>query len=248
MKQLLKEPNLLLLVEAGKVEGAFIKSKFGRATGIGSTPIACWIANRVYNWIPSAQTVWISSSDVDDTNEIVIEGLDTNWDVQTETISLTGQTPKVTTKTWIRVDRVYNNGAVNFEGDIYVNMENNHGVGVPADLSKVVAKILFEANFNHNQTLQAIYSIPANHTGFVVSWTDSTGKLEDLNVIPQFRSFGKVFRTQTYQGLYQNSIQTISGFVAIPEKTDIQVLVHSPTGSVDANVTFKIMVIPNNLL
>ena len=250
MRRLLLESNLPLLIEMGKVEGAFIKRKFGRATGIGSTPIACWIANTVYNWIPSAQTLWISSSDNDDTNEIVLEGLDTNWNVQTETISLVGQTPTETTKTWIRLDRVYNNSATNFEGSIYVNMENNHDdvAGVPDDVTKIVAKILFEANYNHNQTLQAIYTIPADHTGYVIAWTDSTGKLEDLNVIPQFRGFGKIFRTQTYQTLYQNTIQTISHFAPIPEKTDIQVMVVSPTGSVDANVTFAIMVIPNKLL
>jgi hypothetical protein len=248
MDKILKEVNLPLLVEAGLVGDAFVKSKFGRATGIGSTPWACWIANRVYNWIPSAQTLWISSSLAGDTQNIKLTGLDSNWEIQTEIIALTGQTPKVTTKTWMRLDRVENDSAVNFVGDIYVNMENNHSLGVPADLSKLVAKILFETGLNHNQTLQAIYTIPAGFTGFVISWTDSTGKLEDLDVIPQFREFGKVFRTQTFQALYQNSIQTVSFFPAIPEKTDIQVLVRSPTGSVDANVTFKIMCIPNNML
>ena len=123
------------------------------------------------NWVPPtvAQLMTVVSNNAADTSAgtgartIRIEGLDSNWDFQTEDVTLNGTTAVDTTNTWHRVFRAYvltaGSGEVNAG---YISVEAKTDVTTQAGIDS-----------GRGQTEQAIYTIPAGKTGYLVRYYSS---------------------------------------------------------------------------
>ena len=91
---------------------------------------------------------------------LTIEGLDANYHEQTETVTLTGTSAVTTTNTFIRVFRMtYEDGA-------------NVGT-ITARTVSASGTVVAQIDVGYAQTLMAVYTIPAGHTGYLVA-LDST--------------------------------------------------------------------------
>jgi hypothetical protein len=114
-----------------------------------------------YPFPSAAAAVKISSSDANDTGEVVLTYLDSNWDRQTVTHTLTGQTQVATTVTPIRVLSLVCNdsGAQDKtnQGTIYV-YTGTATSGVPDSLSTVLAIVPIGAG----RSKMCVTSIPRN--------------------------------------------------------------------------------------
>lgn len=125
----------------------------------------------------AAGTMNVSSSSVDDTSAgtgartIVLQGLDANYNEISETVTLNGQTTVASTKEFLRVNYITvattGSGKAN-AGIIYVGAGVNTA-GVPATVYGAVY-----TGFNASTT--ACYTIPAGHTGYIVSGGISVGQ------------------------------------------------------------------------
>lgn len=155
-----------------------------------------------YTWPSSAETMNISSStDADSgaTYLVTIEGLDANWVLQSTEVQLTGWTPVAASGTWIRVFRMYSTGSSSTAGNVYAantatgTLGNN---GVPTALNTV--RSYFSAD--GQQTLQALFSIPANTTGYIAKWWTSilgaVGASQTITAEILTRNFGMAFRVK----------------------------------------------------
>ena len=249
-----------LAIAKGDVTGTTFIHKFGNApdfdTGDGAVTI--WdgandgsIDEMQYTYSTTAAIDSISSSNAGDTVDIEIQGLDGNYDLTTQTVTLTGQTRVALSTSLIRVFRLKNVGATDLAGNCYVYENTTISGGVPTDTTKVRAMI---ANGN-NQTLMAVYTIPAGYTGYMRDWycSSSGAKKDSAFVVDLFaRPFGQVFQLKHRSAINDNGSTYIQHKYEEPEKftekTDIEMRVTIAEASItEASVSggFDIVLIQN---
>ena len=117
----------------------------------------------------AALQMTVSSADADDTSAgtgartVLITGLDANYAVISETVTMNGQTAVTTTNSFLRINSMLVTTAgtsLANEGIIYIGTGTVTS-GVPATIYNVIA-----AGFNNATSSQ--YTIPAGYTGYLV--------------------------------------------------------------------------------
>lgn len=157
-----------VMVADGQLEAYERFDKYGLNgdLDINSTPEDIWEFGGLYTWPDwgTAPIDTISSSSASDTAIIIkLFGLDIGGYKTSQEITLDGQN-KVTLDTPLyRCHRGYNTTGTNLVGDLYVYEDTAIVTGVPADATKVRTFI----SADRQQTEQAIYTVPMNHTLFL---------------------------------------------------------------------------------
>ena len=223
-----------LEVARGYVPNAITVHKFGEGDGIDTADgiVDIWdgtsdlVASpiKTYTWSTTADIDTISSSNDSDTMDVEIQGLDENWDLVLQTVTVDGQT-KVTLPTpLIRVFRMKNVGTTNILGNLFCYVDTAIVGGIPTDGSKVRAII----RDGHNQTQMALYSVPRGYSLFIkLGWSTIAGKntTANIGIFIKVRSFGSVFRELHTTALLSagNSVSTRPYEIPLKleEKTDI---------------------------
>lgn len=189
--------QFLLDVVRGNVPGYSYLEKFGENPDVdtATVPEDIWDYGGLYTFSTEADITTISSSSADDSQTLTVIGLDSNWLPVTQVKALNGQS-KVTLDTpLVRVYRMYNSGSANFVGTIYCYVDGAITAGVP-NVSTTVRAVITPGN---NQTLMAIYTIPAGKTGYLVSesFTVSKGVTASFADFARYvREFGGVFQVK----------------------------------------------------
>lgn len=235
------------LENLSKVPGATSNIKFGRNPTIGtSAELINDLATTSYTYTTSAATYYISSSSGSDTDQtIAVVGLDANWDEQTATVSLAGQTKTALSGTWMRVYRVYNTTGSDAVGDIYVYEDDTVTAGVPQTASKIRAKILI----GNGQTEMAQLTVPAGYNMIVTDFLMSSGDDKQANVYARIKPatasapWRKIFNHDFYRSVIQESPQIPW---IIPEKTDIEVWESLSTGTGPISVSWGYILEPTS--
>lgn len=235
------------LIAEGRWTDRFYVHKFGRNSDqdSGDLPADVWDGGGgggAYTGFPTeSEAVQCVSTSSSDTGTIHVSGLDENWEVQSETVTLTGTTPADTAGTYRRVNRVYNTSASNFVGTITVQHTTT-----TANIFSVIAPGAPIAN----QTQVAAYTIPAGHTGYLKYVRCSTfgtaaNRCEGGVFI---REPGSVFRMNipfdtSGTSPFQESIE---GGIPCPEKTDIVVRMFSASANnLEIIARFDLLVVKN---
>jgi len=211
--------DFYLEVAKGNIPGHSIINKFGFNPDIDNTsePETVWSAGGLYPWssLTSAQTLYVKSSDSGDTEDLTIEGLDSNYNLLTEVITLTGTTAVTTNNDFIRVFRMSYDGSSENAGDITAHVTNATGT-VVAQVDEGLA-----------QTLMTLYTIPAGYTGYLLQFDISVQKNKDAQVKLLAREPNGAFRVKQVAEVHEAS-KTYAFPVPLlfPEKTDLEVRVH----------------------
>jgi len=220
-------------VALGKYPGWRGFRKFGmNDVVVASTTQEMWPVGTAKVWPTTAAVASVVSSDAADTVNfgtgtwtMTIEGLDANYDEISETISMTGLTPVLTTAEFLRINRMYGVTAGSSEanvGNITASVGGN-------------AQAYIEAA--EGQTHQTHYTVPNGHTLLVTSFTVRTGRMSgnvDLNVLSQIRlknGGNEHWRSISDIYLYNNAHQNWSDVSVIPAKTDIRQVISSNTAT-----------------
>ena len=200
-------------VQKGLVNNFSGVHKFGLNTAVGTSFETIWDGNNTYTYPSSSGTATATSSDTDDnTGTVEIQGLDSNYDLATETITIGGSAGSTS---FIRVFRAVlktaNTGTSNV-GTITITVS-----------STTVAQI----RAGYGQTLMCIYTVPRKHNAYLMQLDVGSSKdLEnEIRFITKEIDNGNVFNTKAF-------ITTRGGFVeknyavpvVIPEKTDIELI------------------------
>src|SRR5210317_2170417 len=188
--------------------------KFGLNTAVGSSFETIWDGNNTYTYPSSSGTDTATSSDTssDNTGTVEIQGLDSNYDLATETIAIGGSAGSTS---FIRVFRAIMKTA---------NTGNtNVGVITITVSSTTVAQIRAE----YGQTLMALYTVPRNYKAYLMQLDIGSSKdLEnEIRLVTKQISNGNVWNTKTF-------VTTRGGFMEknyivplkIEEKTDIELI------------------------
>jgi hypothetical protein len=213
--------DLFLEIARGNVLGVSAVHKFGRTDGINTTSAEdIWDWGGSYNFPSATASITIQSSSSSDAsaNEgaktIEIQGLDGDFVEQDETLSLDGQDQVTSTNSYIRLHRMIIRSAGSIGeavGDI---------VATHTGTTSAIAQI----SQGFNQTLMAVYTVPASKTAYLMSWRvgiDRVGFNQNRSgdVKLMVRPLGEVFQTKDTMGLF-NAMHTHE--YKVPQKVDAQ--------------------------
>ena len=225
-----------LQVARGMITGHKSLFKYGNNPDVNGTLETVWSHSTLYVYPTTAIHMKVSSTSANDAaagsgaRTIVVSGLDADYNEINEIVTLDGQTPVLTTGLFIRVFRSYvlTAGSSNSaEGTIYI------GDGVVT--AGVPATVYAEISLGENQTLMALWTVPANYTLYVYRGTFSAASNNASQYILgkfMIRNFGGVFRNAADVTANSNVIPYDFEIpLAIPEKSDIEARVIALSGS-----------------
>lgn len=201
-------------IAAGLVDGYSAVHKFGVLDGTVDTGWSTiWtqgevIGDQLVPWkdIADAGVVTVTSTDLGDTTDVTLEGLDTDYNFQSETLTLNGTADVTGTKTWHRINRMF--------------MEEETNVG--SITATVDGDIVSSIKVGRGQTLQTFYTVPAGKTAYLTHMQVSSNKNQAVEASLFVRPFGGAFRVTGGTMLYQME-HTIhySSPIPITEKSDM---------------------------
>ena len=228
----------------GKLRNAFHVHKFGRntapANGVEET---VWDGSSLYPWATwdaGADNVYLKSDDTgDESKTIFIQGLDADFNLQSETVTLDAAdstTGVASANTYVRLFRMYNTGNTDFVGNVGAHYGSAGGT--------LVAQVLI----GQGQTLMSVYTVPAGHTAYLMKYDFSGSANAAIASRLLFRPPNNVFRIQhsgaVYGGQYGYEFQVP---LSIPEKTDIDLRLTASTGSATLSANFNLLVVKENV-
>lgn len=213
-----------LQVARGQVDGHSTVNIYGYQPSIGTTFVPVWENVSAYTYPVSAAVMYLSGSN-GDTAQITIVGLDANYALITEVVTLNGTTPVATTKSFLRINNMFVSvgSSTNPAGTVY--LKNSGGTVTYAQIN---------AGIGRNQA--GIYTVPAGYTYFlqrVNIYTSLNGNDYVTYQNKTISSAGVVLVTQ--QAPFAVSYEAIRIMPRpILEKTDIQLMckVQSGTGAI----------------
>lgn len=208
----LTEQNLQ--ISRGLVRGAYSVNKFGYNSDVPSNAFeTVWDGSNLYAYASTPGVATVTSTDTTDDNggTVQVFGLDANYNLVDETLTIGGGAGSVTFKRVFRAILITANTGTTNEGTISVTVD-----------SVAVAKILP----GNGQTLMAIYTIPANKRGYFLQLDVGSSKdLEhEIQLVVRNGVSGNVWQTKSF-------ITTRGGFleknfllpIEVAEKHDIEV-------------------------
>lgn len=240
-------------VARGNVPGQSSINKFGNnpSTNAGDD---IWGGGGTYAFYPTtAQSMDIvSTSTADDTGgtgaiKVVVEGLDSNWEVQTETVTLNGQTPVNLTNTYIRMYRAY----------VYEAGSSDSNVGdITVEIYDDTTTAIF-IGADGGQTQHAIYTVPAGKSAYFIKGyvgiSTSTKTAENAVFRWKMRlnnglnsawlTQGEIGLVNLGAGYWQYEYGVPAG--TIPEKTDIKIELTSASDTFTTVGGFDLILIDN---
>lgn len=219
----LRHPNNDIARNIGIARGDFKNdlshvNKFGFSSSVGATFQTVWDGNNLYTYPATAGTVQITSTSGSDDNAVItVNGLDQDYNLAEEDITVAGARGN---KTFIRVFRAFVKTPGTGQTTNVGNIDLIHTQ--PDSTDTTIAKILA----GNGQTLMAVYTVPAGHRAYILKFQGSLEKVKDTIFQGIARPFGGAFRVQ---GVYGSSGTPVTCEypvpLAFPEKTDFEVRV-----------------------
>jgi hypothetical protein len=188
-----------LEIEKGNILGHSSVHKFGRNPDIDTADgfETAWNGGGAYTGFnaTAAEIVTVTSTDAADTSAgtgartLEIFGLDTNWEEQSEIVTLNGTSLVDSVLSYIRLDKVIVRSAG-------TGLSNAGDISVAQKVT--TANIFAVLPIGYNRTMICCYTIPAGKVGYFQSWGASlSGKtIANCNIRLSSRIFGEVFQVR----------------------------------------------------
>jgi hypothetical protein len=155
-----------LQVARGHVSNHSHVNKFGWNTSLGASFETIWDGSNVYTYHNSGTAVLTSATPEDDNlSTVEIQGLDENFNIQTEIVTVGGD-PSTTefSRVFRMLMKTANTGSTNSDA-ITCRVDNTTAAVISAD---------------GGQTQMALYTIPANKTGYLKNFQGSIDKQKEV--------------------------------------------------------------------
>lgn len=173
-----------LQVSRNQIMGHRVVNVFGYNADIDTALETVWPQGGVLTRPAAALAMTVSSSSTDDdaagtgARTVVIQGLDADYNEVSETVELDGQTAVTMATEMIRVNYMFvaSAGSGNTAaGTIYVGTGTVTS-GVPATIYNMIG-------LGYNASLTGSYTVPAGHTGYVVSGMLTAGQVSGSQAV-----------------------------------------------------------------
>ena len=228
----------------GKLRNSYHVHKFGAnsipANGQEET---VWDGSNLYPWTTwngGADNVFLKSSDSNDAGiTVFIQGLDANYDLQSEIVTLDSTDPTATavssSNTYIRLFRMYNTSNQQEVG----NISALYGSASGTPVAIITA--------GEGQTLMSVYTVPDDHVALILKYDFSGSANSAIKSRLLTCVDGGTFRTQHAGSTYGGQYTYEFGVPLIATaKTDIDLRITAGTGSAYMAACFNLLVIKDN--
>lgn len=222
-------------IAGGYVKDAFVVQKFGENADAGNSEEMLWSDSGAYTWMTTPQQVKIASVGANAGNDVAagtgartleIQGLDRDYNLQSETVTLTGAAAVTSVNSYIRIFRAkvitvggtgWNEGAIN----VYDNGGANQVAHIP---------------ITYNQTMQAEYTVPADYDAWLVRWYASSASNQTIDMflrVRPYRSTGdSCFQVKHKIHIFRGfANETFEVPIQVTEKSDIYMSSIASAGS-----------------
>lgn len=210
-----------------------------------------WSYSGAITFPTAAQTLDIASSVTTDASgqagalTMVIEGLDANFNEQSETVTLNGTNTVTTSGSYVRVNRAYCDTVATYSG------KNLGNITIQQTTSGYVVGYIEAAK---GQAAQCIYTVPAGWQYVILEWqvTSATNQTTDFELL--FRPNADDVTTPfagTRAVYHQNGVSGTAGIhladspLVIPEKSDIWAIASQATSTAQVTSSLHGILIRN---
>ena len=229
--------------------------KFGNNAVVANVTETIWQQGGLYSYLSAASVLKVSSSSANDTSAgtgartVELFGLDSDYNEINEVVTLNGQTAVNSTQSYLRINRmiVRSAGSGGSNAGIIYAGTGTVTTGVPANIYATIN------GDGTNQTLMALWTVPAGYTGYLMQYDVSNGTTSNTPAVCKLtlvaRPYGEVFQSKDVKSLTtgMHIENTLIVPVKFTEKTDIEVRAVSSSASVtfDISAAFEIIYIKN---
>ena len=232
------------------VLNSYLIDKSGAVETLGTSPatmVTVWDGGGLYPWTTftgSGAHLFVASA-TDDAKmrgvAITIEGLDSNYDLISEVVTLDASdttTVKETTNNFYRVVRAFvsgtNTNSIPNDYDITFNYGSSGGT--------TVAKILA----TYGATQSCTYTVPDGYQGFILAVNGSSGQDDEITTMIWSKPYNAAWKQEkTFKfvsGTFEHNMRTPLVF---DEKTDIEIRAYALVESARIGTEFQLLVVPN---
>ena len=228
-----------LQVVRNQIENHKTVFKFGFNPDVNSSEETIWDVGGIYAYPSSAVAMTVTTDAGTPANDngvkVIVFGLDEDYNEVNQEVTLAGAGTATTTQTFLRVFSAYVSGSQAPTGNLNIT---NGGT--------TYARI----TLNENQTLMAMWTVPAGYTGFLDHVNIATGTTNaNQYVTAQIvqRTQGGVFRVMMKQTLSSGGVADflLRYPIEISEKTDLEVRAESSGSNNLISANFSIVYIKN---
>jgi hypothetical protein len=231
-------------VSSGDISGWGSVSKFGRNTDIDQNVAEdIWDGGGLYSYLTTAESYTFTSTSGSDgagesgASRITVQGLDESWNEAEEDVDLVSGGSALTSGSFIRIFRV----RVRSAGSDAQNL------GDIQAYSNSSSTISAQVSTGNNQTLMAVYSIPASTNGYLTDYYASSLRSQTsgaVDVAVYIRPFGEVFQVKHVNALQTAGTSYLKHKFEIPlkitEKSDIRLQATSTANNFDVSGGFNL--------
>lgn len=203
--------NENIWIANGDVANTSSINKFGFKEGVGTTFETVWDGTGNLPYLTSASTLTVTATDVNDSGDnVIIQGLDSDYNPITETIEAT-TSGNTGTGEFLRVFRAQ------YIAD--VDSDNTGDINITGG-----GQTLATISGGFGQTLMAVYTVPANTTAFMTQVQTTTDKNQDFQTKITARPEGQ--SSFNVKGRFSGTERTGYEYtipLKFEEKTDLEI-------------------------
>lgn len=241
-------------VSCGRVEGMFSINVPGHSGNI-STLIGT-VGNynnalQVYSALGSADIDSISSSSASDTHDMTIIGLDADYNLVKQNVTLNGQARVALGVALNRVQLVYNRQttAAQTVGEVFVYVNTAITGGIPTDTTKIRSYIALTSGISNETDSNSVKTVPAGKVGLIVFGKTTVTDSKALELTFWGRPAGGVFVQKHHIDIKNSNYDYFfKSPLLVQEKTDIEVRATIDVGTGECTVNYDVVIMDKNLL
>jgi len=227
-----KTEDFNLQLARGHVSNHSSVHKFGWNPGVGTAFETIWDGSNVYTYHNAGVATVISTNGVDSQGTVEIQGLDENFLLQTETVTVDGSASSTQFARVFRARLLTANTGTTNTAAINVRVDNTTSALISAGAG---------------QTLMSVYTVPANKTGYLkkIQFTsDKDGQPAVFRILTRDGSDSGPFRNSGQFGQMNGPTQYE---YAVPLRfaanTDIQIQGKASASSPECGCVFDLVLV-----
>ena len=235
-----------LLIERGDVPGMSILNVAGSSDIITMTSRTLWNQNTSLVYLTSAETMELVSTSANDTSAgtgtrtLLVDGLDSNYNIIQEIVTMNGLTPVTTSNSYLRIISLVSvPGGSSFSNEGKISCTSTSS----GDLQAFI-------EINLGGVFPISFTVPAGKTWFMLIASSQAGKAGEIKTSIHIRPLGGTFVSLAQFHLYQTTLtEEVGGIFSVSEKTDVTVrATNTSGGNASATVQLFGILIDNDLI